>query len=283
MKKALGRGLSALIPETISVREREVIELEVGRIRQGGFQPRIDFGEEKQKELIDSIREKGVIQPIIVRAVDGEFELIAGERRLRAAKAIGLGSVPAIVKNVDDEQALELAIVENVQREDLNPIEESKAYLRLAEAFELSHDDIARKVGKSRVTVTNALRLLRLPPDIQEDVAAGRLSAGHAKVLLMLESAGVQRRLRDLVVSRGMSVRDVERYVERIKTPPAHRKRAALHKSPDLLRIEEGLRGRLGTQVRILPGKRKGIIEIEYYSHDDLERIIEAILPDIGS
>lgn len=278
-KLALGRGLSALIPETVSAREREVVEIEITRVKPGKYQPRLEFDKERLQELVESIREKGVVQPVIVRPVGGEFELIAGERRLRAAKVLGMGMIPAIVKNVDDEQALELAIVENVQRENLNPVEEARAYRTLNEKFNLTQDGIAKKVGKSRAAVTNAVRLLKLPEDIQNDIAAGRISAGHAKVLLALEEERQQRSLRDLIVSRGMSVREVERWIEKMKAIPAHRKKAALQKSADLMKIEERLRGAIGTQVRIIPGRRKGRVEIEYYSPEDLERIVEMLMP----
>lgn len=278
-KLALGRGLSALIPETVTAREREVVEIDIARVKPGKYQPRLEFDKERLQELIESIKEKGVVQPVIVRPVGGEFELIAGERRLRAAKSLGMSSVPAIVKNVDDEQALELAIVENVQRENLNPIEEARAYRTLNDTFALTQDDIAKKVGKSRAAVTNAMRLLRLPEDIQDDISGGRITAGHAKVLLMMDEGRQQRNLRDLVVARGMSVRELERCIERMKAVPTHRRKASLQKSADLLKIEENLMGAIGTQVRIVPGKRKGRIEIEYYSQEDLERILEMLMP----
>lgn len=278
-KLALGRGLSALIPETVTAREREVVEIEIARVKPGKYQPRLEFDKEHLQELVESIREKGVVQPVIVRPVGGEFELIAGERRLRAARVLGMDMVPAIVKNVGDEQALELAIVENVQRENLNPIEEARAYRTLNEKFGLTQEEIAKKVGKSRAAVTNAVRLLKLPEDIQNDITAGRITAGHAKVLLALEEERQQRNLRDLIVSRGMSVREVERWIEKMKTVPARRKKAALQKSADLMKIEERLRGAIGTQVRIIPGRRKGRVEIEYYSPEDLERIVEMLMP----
>lgn len=280
-KKALGRGLGALIPETVSARGREVIEIELGRIRKGKHQPRVEFDQEKLQEIIDSIKEKGVVQPIIVRQVDGDFELIAGERRVRAAKALGLERVPAIVKNVSDEQALELAIIENVQREDLNPIEESRAYRNLVELFHLTQEEAAKRVGKNRATVANSLRLLKLPEDIQDDIAAGRVSAGHAKVILMVEGAQLQKKLRDRIIALGISVRETERYIEHIKAVPAHKRRSGVQKSAELMKVEESLRGCLGTQVRVIPGKRKGKIEIEYYSHEDLERILEIILTEL--
>lgn len=222
-KLALGRGLSALIPETVTAREREVVEIDVARVKAGRFQPRLEFDAERLRELVESIKEKGVIQPIIVRPAGGEFELIAGERRLRAAKALGARTLPAIVKNADDRQALELAIVENVQREDLNPIEEARAYRTLGEAFTLTQEEIAGKVGKSRAAVANAIRLLKLPEEVQDDIAAGRLTAGHAKVLLAAEDPRQQKALRDLIVARGLSVREAERWIARMQRKPRHR------------------------------------------------------------
>lgn len=281
MKKALGRGLGALIPETVRAAGKEAHEIEITRIRPGRYQPRVEFGEDKFKEIADSIREKGVVQPVIVRAVNGDFELIAGERRLRAAKAVGLQRIPAIIKNVNDEQALELAIVENVQREDLNPIEEARAYATLGQEFNLTQEDIAKKVGKNRASVANAVRLLKLPEEIQKDISMARLSAGHAKVLLMLETSGLQKKVRDRILRSGLSVREAERFVERIKAGPAHKRREGYHKSAEILKLEESLRSALGTQVRILAGKRKGRIEIEYYSQDDLQRILEVILAEL--
>ncbi|MEJ2745143.1 MAG: ParB/RepB/Spo0J family partition protein [bacterium] len=278
IKQALGRGLDALIPENVTVREREVLEVEVSRIQPGRYQPRIEFDKEKQQELVDSIREKGVVQPVIVRATDGQFELIAGERRLRAVKELGWAKIPALIKNVSDEQAFELAIIENVQRENLNPIEEAKAYLKLSNEFNLTQEDIAKKVGKNRASVANAMRLLKLPAEIQDDVSKGKISAGHAKVILMVDSAQLQKKLRDMVVANDLSVRGTERAAGRLKTQPAHKQKLGIRKSPDLLAIEENLRSTFGTQVSIVPGKRKGRIEIEYYSHEDLERILELVL-----
>lgn len=247
----------------------------------GRYQPRIDFNEARQLELVDSIREKGVVQPVIVRRSNGMFELIAGERRYRAAKALGYATVPAIVKDVDDEQALELSIVENIQRENLNAIEEARAYDTLGGEFGLTQQEISQRVGKSRPTVANAVRLLRLPDDIQDDVLSGRMMAGHAKVVLMMDGEKAQRKLRDSIISRKLSVRETERLVERMKAPRASGRRREVTLSPELVKIEETLRGVLGTQVRIMPGKRKGKIEIEYYSHDDLERILEVVGAEI--
>ncbi len=278
----LGKGLEALIPEDIGSGERRVIEINLDRIHPGLYQPREDFNEEKLKELVASIKESGLIQPVIVRPVNGDYELIAGERRLRAVKELGLERVPAVIKNAGDEEALELSIVENIQRENLNPVEEAKAYVRLSQEFGLTQEDVARKVARSRTAVANTVRLLKLPEDIQEDISAGRITAGHAKAILMLERASDQKRLRDKIIAKGMSVRETEGYVEKMKSPPIHKIKRGITKSADLLKIEEGLQTVLGTKVRIIQGKKKGRLEIEYYSHDDLERIITIVAPELS-
>jgi ParB family chromosome partitioning protein len=281
MKKALGRGLEALIPEDIGFQEKEVIDIKVGRIRPGRYQPRVDFKEEKQNELTASVKEKGLVQPIVVRPINGGYELIAGERRLRAAKDVGLESVPAIIKHANDEEALELSIIENVQREDLNPIEEAKAYMRLNTEFDLTQDDVAHKVGKSRAAVTNTIRLLKLPEDVQRDISEGRITMGHAKAILMLDKVNLQKKMRDRIIAKGMSVREAESYVEGLRTVPVHRRKRVINRSPDLQKIEECIQTALGTKVRIIPGKRKGKIEIEYYSQEDLERILTMVAPEM--
>lgn len=278
----LGKGLEALIPEDIGSGEKRVIEINLDRIHPGLYQPREDFNEEKLKELVASIKESGLIQPVIVRPVNGDYELIAGERRLRAVKELGLERVPAVIKNAGDEEALELSIVENIQRENLNPVEEAKAYVRLSQEFGLTQEDVARKVARSRTAVANTVRLLKLPEDIQEDISAGRITAGHAKAILMLERASDQKRLRDKIIAKGMSVRETEGYVEKMKSPPIHKIKRGITKSADLLKIEEGLQTVLGTKVRIIQGKKKGRLEIEYYSHDDLERIITIVAPELS-
>lgn len=278
-KMALGRGLSALIPdvkigETVVEKTGEILEIELSNIRQNKYQPRLNFKDETQKELIASIQEKGLIQPIIVRKIEDGYELIAGERRFRAAKSLGFEKIPAIIKSVSDEEALELSLIENIQREDLSPIEEAKAYERLTSVFNLTQDDIAKKVGKDRTTIANSIRLLKLPEDIQEKLSSGEISVGHAKVLLGLENPSDQRKIADQIIKDGLSVRDTEKAVLKIKEPPVHKRKMA-YKDQQILALEEHIQKVLGTKVTICQGKKKGKIEIEYYSQDDLNRILE--------
>lgn len=278
-KQALGRGLSALIPgikkeEVIVEKTGGVIEIGLDKIRQGKYQPRTDFNDVSQKELISSIKEKGVIQPILLRPIEDGYELIAGERRFRAARALGLENIPAIIKTVSNEEALELSLIENIQRENLNPIEEARAYERLIDEFNLTQEDIAVKVGKDRTTVANSIRLLKLPLDIQEKLVSNELSVGHAKVILGMENPSDQRIAVENIIKNGLSVRDTERYVANIKEPPVHKRRMA-YKDTHVIAMEEHMQRVLGTQVKICQGKKKGKIEIEYYSQEDLQRISE--------
>lgn len=278
-KLALGRGLSALIPEAkkeeiLVERTGNILEIEIDKINQNKYQPRLSFKDEAQKDLIASIKQKGLIQPIIVREIEDGYELIAGERRLRAAKTLGIEKIPAIIKTVSDEEALELSLVENIQRENLNPIEEAKAYQRLISGFNLSQDDIAAKVSKDRTTIANSLRLLNLPIDIQTKIITEEISVGHAKVILGLENLSDQLNIVEQIIKNGLSVRDTEREIAKIKEPPIHKRKMA-YKDQHIIALEEHMQRVLGTQVKICQGKKKGRIEIEYYSQDDLERITE--------
>lgn len=278
-KLALGRGLNALIPEAKTediaiVKTGEILEIELDKIRQNKYQPRLSFKDETQKELIASIKEKGLIQPIILRQADNGYELIAGERRFRAAKTLGMEKIPAIIKIVSDEEALELALVENIQRENLNPVEEAKAYERLILSFNLSQEEIAVKVGKDRTTIANSIRLLNLPNDVQEKLITGEISVGHAKVILGLENTSDQIKIAEKILKDGLSVRDTEREVSKIKEPPIHKRKMA-YKDNQLIALEEHMQRVLGTKVSICQGKKKGKIEIEYYSQEELDRILE--------
>lgn len=278
-KLALGRGLSALIPD-VAVSDIPdttiggVTEIEIGRIKQNKYQPRLNFNDETQKELTASIKEKGLIQPIIVRNIDGGYELIAGERRFRAARSLGMEKIPAIIKSVTDEESLELSLIENIQREDLNPVDEAKAYKRLTVEFNLSQDEVAVKVGKDRTTVANSIRLLNLPEDIQLKLGSGEISVGHAKVILGLESVVEQRTIVERIIKDGLSVRNTEIAVANVKEPPVHKRKMA-YKDQQIIAMEEHMQRVLGTQVKICQGKKKGKIEIEYYSQEDLERLLE--------
>jgi ParB family chromosome partitioning protein len=271
-RKALGRGLSALIPEQQEEREDRIIHVPIDKIRENPFQPRENFNQKKLDDLIASIKEKGVLQPVIARDKNGEYELIAGERRLRAARALGIAEVPVIVKNVSDVDALELSLIENIQREELNAIEEAKAFQRLMQEFGFSQEEVARAVGKDRATVANTIRLLTLPKRVQEMVSAGEISMGHAKALLSLSGEHAILKLANSIISKGLSVREAEGAVARKKGAVAGTKIPS-EKDHKVMFFEEEIQRILGTKVAIKHGKKRGEIRIDYYSLDDLERI----------
>ena len=274
-KRALGRGLKALIPDDVPLKSesRGAIQLKVSEIIPGRFQPRELFDPDKLRELMLSIKEKGVIQPVIVRPKGDGYELIAGERRLRAVKELGIGQVPAIIKDVKDDEALEIALIENIQRDNLNPIEEAKAYQRLSEEFSLTQEQISEKVGRNRASVSNMLRLLRLPEKIKEEIYLGRISMGHAKAILMLDSEQSQLELCLKIIRRGLSVREAEYFVKRKIVGKSHPARPRKH-STEIRAVEEELQRILGTKVTLLHYNKRGKILIEYYSNDDLERLL---------
>ncbi|HEY7678785.1 MAG TPA: ParB/RepB/Spo0J family partition protein [Candidatus Methylomirabilis sp.] len=272
-RKALGRGLGTLLAGAEIPGVREV---PVDAIAANPRQPRKRFDQEGIDSLAASIREQGVLSPLILRRGRDGYELVAGERRLRAARLAGLKTVPAIVREVAEAQALELALVENLQREDLNAVEEAEAYRRLMEDFGQSQDGIARRVGKDRSTVSNALRLLRLPRRLLDDIAAGALTEGHARALLALDREADQIRARDLIVKGGLSVRGAEALVRRLKGPAAGAKRRP-RRDHNLAALEDRLRGALGTKVRIARRGKGGTVEIEFYSEEDLDRLLELL------
>ncbi len=310
MKKALGRGLSALIPdsykdqmvaankETSSATVTLTAEPEVfipaaslepttpafqlipiSRIATNADQPRKSFNSESIEELANSIREKGVLQPVIVKQKgSGEFELICGERRFRAAALCGLTEVPAIIKDIAAEDFLEWALIENIQREDLNPIEEAEAYQKLVEDRKISQEEVAKRVGKNRVTVTNTMRLLRLPQEVKQSLVEGKLTAGHARALLGLLTPEHQRHMAKRIVDENLSVRQVEAIVNRSN---AHKRKAktARHLSAEIVDLETRLTHFLGTQAKIHPRKnqKEGRLEIQYFSLDDLDRVLQKI------
>ena len=271
MKTALGKGLDALIPE----KGEEVIYLDIDRIFPGKQQPRKKFRDESIKELSVSIKEKGVLQPIIVTRVgDGTFNLVAGERRLRAAARAGLKKIPSLIKNVVPRDSLEISLIENIQREDLNPIETAEAFNRLITEFGLTQEDLSRKVGKDRTTIANYLRLLKLPQEIKMFIVNGSLSMGHAKAILTIEGKTQQSDVARKIVNRNLSVREAESLSRRISKP----KKMPRRKDPQISSLEEKLIKNLGTKVRIKPSGKKGKIEIEYYSIDELERLLDILL-----
>jgi len=282
-RSGLGRGLGALIPTGVLGEAGSVLrELPLASIRSSSFQPRSQFDEESLASLAASVREVGVLQPVLVRPAGEEsYELIAGERRWRAAKRAGLQSIPAIVRQADDAASLEQALVENLHREDLNALEEAGAYQQLIEDFGLTHEEVATRVGKSRVSVTNALRLFQLPPGIQRLVAEGALSAGHARALLGTPDRAYQEALARRAVAEGLSVRQVEELVrarEASGTRPPEPGRPGEGapgrlRAPGLLELEQLLSERLDTRVKVEMGPRKGRVVIEFASLEDLERI----------
>ena len=281
MKPALGKGLSALIPEKEKGKAREILELNINIIMPNEYQPRRTFNDNTLNELVESIKEKGIIQPVIVRKTSGNsYQLIAGERRWRAAKIAGLASIPAIVKDAAPEDALELALIENIQREDLNPLETAEAFQRLINDFKLTHDDISKKVGKDRATITNYLRILKLSFEIKKWIAEGTLSIGHAKALLQVENHKLQTEIAGKVIKHGFSVRETEALCKKrfsLQTSPSK-----FHKSkdPQIASLEEKMMHSLGTKVRLIhkSNKKGGKIEIEYYSLEELDRLLEILI-----
>ena len=277
-KKVLGRGLDALISQDLreSVSETErVKELDVERIDPNPHQPRAAFDEGHLKELAESIRRHGVLQPIVVRRAGDRYELVLGERRLRAAKLAGKTAVPAIVREVDDAESLKQALMENLQREDLNAIEEARGYDLLRTEFSLSAKEIADIIGKDRSTVANSLRILALPDEVKSLILAGSLTAGHARALLSIEGETAQIEWARRIVSESLTVREIERTAP--GKPRRKKRRARARLEPELLAVEEALEAHLGSRVRLVPRGAGGHIGIEYYSTDDLERILERL------
>jgi ParB family chromosome partitioning protein len=270
----LGRGLDALIPRAST--ESGTSQVPIERVRRNPHQPRVAFDEESLAELTASIAAHGVLQPIVVReAADGGYELIAGERRLRAARAAGLTEIPAVVRESSTNELLELALVENVQRSDLNPIEEASAYRELVDRFGLSHEAVARQVGKSRVAVSNALRLLDLAPETRQAIIDGRISEGHGRALAALTIPELQRAVLQVVLERHLSVRQTEELVRRKRELGQARHRQPL--SEDLADLEAQLRGILATKVGIVRTRRGGRLVIDFYSDEELDRLYSII------
>lgn len=300
-KPALGRGLGALLggsppaakppapapspaalasPSPTPDSHERVEKVPLGRIRPCAFQPRKTFSEEALRELADSIREQGIVQPLIVRNRGDHFELIAGERRWRASQLAGIAEVPVIVREADDRAVLELALIENLQRENLNPIEEAHGYHQLIEQFQLKQEEVATKVGKSRAVVANSLRLLRLVPAIQDSIRDGLLSVGHAKVILGLENEKQQQVAAARILKEGLNVRQTETLVARLQSGATSKKSGAsgpLVHDANVTDLENKLRERLGTKVRLKYHQGKGSLDISFFSDDDLNRILEIL------
>lgn len=288
-KQALGKGLGALIKksdgkdgaEASASGSASVRHVDIDEIVPSPLQPRREFSEDQLKGLMESISEQGIIQPLIVRIVDGKYELIAGERRWRASKALGLSTAPIIAREAEDIEVLQMALIENLQREDLNPIEEAMGYVRLAEEFSLKHADIAKRVGKSRATVANSVRLLDLHEDLQSLVSRSKLSVGHAKAVLSLKDKVAQLAAVEQIMKKGMNVRAAEKFVQTFQTKSATEKPKrkgganAAELEAALQELQSKLESVLGSPVKLHQSGKKGRIEISYYGNEDLERIMD--------
>lgn len=288
-KTGLGRGLSALInseslaaPQPVVEKGERVEQAPLAEVVPSPYQPRKHFSEDQLTELVESIRERGIIQPLIVRMVGGKFELIAGERRWRAAQKVGLSTVPVIVRSASDREVLELALIENLQRADLNPLEESEAYALLINQFQLTQEEVAKRVGKNRASVANAIRLLSLPDALRHYVSAGRLSVGHAKVILGLNSHDEMMLVGDRVLKDQLTVRQTEKLVESLQSTKPKRSRQG-GKSPGVPStaawsdLEKRIQRQLGTRVRLSGTAQTGKIELEFFSADELDRLLRVL------
>jgi len=289
-KFGLRKGLNALIPEdTIlstldtkvekasDIEENVSILIDINLIKSNEDQPRKSFDDEKILELAESIKSNGIIQPLVLKKVDDEYIIVAGERRWRAAKSIGLKEVPAIVMNLTEKQVLEISLIENIQREDLNSIEEALAYKRLINDFNLTQEELSKRIGKSRVTITNTLRLLNLSEDVQQYIIEGVISEGHGRALLGITDSNVQCELAQNVIDDKLSVRELELLIRKLKTSPTRAKSKVANENPYYKDVTYKLENYFGTKVNITNKNNKGKIEIEYYSEEDLQRILEII------
>lgn len=275
-KRALGRGLDALIPAVET--KAGATEIPVARVLPNPHQPRQAIDEEALKQLAASIREHGVIQPLVVTQVGGDYQLIAGERRWRAAQLAGLTTVPVLIKETTPQQMLELALVENIQRADLAPLEEAAAFRQLMDEFGLTQEEVAERVGKSRTAVANTVRLLRLPDDVKEALAADRISEGHARSLLSLPTARLQRQALTVIEKRGLNVRQTESLVRRMQAESEAPTSEPEPISPQDRDVMEKFQSRLGTKVNLVRGKKGGRVVIHFYSEEELQAIYEAIV-----
>ncbi|MCL5073710.1 MAG: ParB/RepB/Spo0J family partition protein [Actinobacteria bacterium] len=285
-QRGLGRGLGALIPnlskssEVAENIESRVFELSIDQIAPNKNQPRRTFNEESLSELAASVREFGIIQPIIVRKLNGDekYEIIAGERRFRAAKQVGLTSIPAIINtNIDDTSSLVMALIENIHRENLSPIEQAHTYKQLLDEFDITHEDLSKRVGKSRATITNSLRILNLPVSVQKFIDEGKVTTGHAKVLVGLKRTEDQLNIAELIVKNDLSVREVEKIVNLKNNPPVKKQIEDIIQLTKLPAVSQKISDFLNVPVKIIQGKKKGKIEIEFGSIGELERIVETI------
>lgn len=284
VKRGLGKGLDALLQpydvKVVSSGREAIQEIRINDIDPNVDQPRKRFDEQKIMELAQSIKQHGVVQPIVVKPNNGRYVIVVGERRWRAARLAGLTHIPAIVRDVDRREIVEIALIENLQREDLNPIEEAQGIRQLIEEYGLTQEQVAERIGWSRPAVANALRLLTLSDEIKGYLEDGRLTSGHARALLAIEDQQMRLMLAKRIVEKGLSVREVEQIVRNLKGSNKNKgeKKGSTNKPGYILEIEASLEECFGTRVQITPGKKKGIIQIEYYSDNDLERIVEKLM-----
>ena len=285
-KKKLGRGLGALIPKAgmpptekdgTSAVVEGIVQMGIEKIRPNPYQPRKEFNPEKLLELVNSIKEKGILEPVILRSFADHYELITGERRLRASVEAGRHTIPAIIREANDNEMLEIALIENLQREDLNPLEEAGGYKMLIEKFSFTQEELAKKIGRDRATIANTLRLLNLPQEIKDYISKNILTEGHGRALLSIENSVLQLALAKRIVKRGLSVRESEAIVNKVKESRLGATQAKSQKDVHILDLEEELMELLGTKVRIKPRGKRGIVEIEYYSEDEFQRILEKL------
>lgn len=275
-KRALGKGLKAFIPEEYGIlKEERYSELDIDELKPNPLQPRLQFAKESIDGLALSIKESGILQPIVVTPEGDHFKIIVGERRWLAAQKIGLKKIPAIIRSMTKEKQLEASLIENLQREDLNPLEIALAYQKLIQELHYTQQEVAEKVGKDRTSVTNYLRLLKLPKEIQQNLAENKISMGHARALIALEDPDLQISLSLKIIEKDLSVRDVEKLINKFKRKPSEKK--ALEHDPDLMALQEELLKLLATKVAISGNQKKGIIKIYYFSIDDLNRIYDRI------
>lgn len=282
-KRGLGRGLAALINDDIDLdmEDETIKEIDVNLIFPNKYQPRQDFKDDNIQELSNSIKINGLIQPIVIRKVGKKYEIIAGERRLRAAKIAGLKEIPSIIKDIDEETSAKFALIENIQREDLNIIEEAQAYKDLIEKYKLTQEELASEMSKSRSYISNSIRILSLDKEILNYIIDGKLSQGHAKVILSLKDKEMQKKIAEDIIKNGLSVRQTEVLINSLenksKDKEVKQNTSQKQKPSNIIEVEETLMNSLGTKVNLRGGDKKGKIEIEYYSLDDLERIIEIL------
>ncbi len=284
-KSRLGKGLSALIPDSGEESTRSTEVIPVNKIFKNPYQPRKKFDDEKLQEMVQSIKEHGVIQPVVVRKKEKGYELVAGERRFRASQLARLDKIPAIVKEFSDSEMLEISLIENLQRENLNPLEEAEAYKQLIDQFGFTQDNIASRLGKSRPVIANTLRLLSLGSEVKDFLMEGKISAGHARALVSVESQELQREIAQEIVQKNLTVRQIEEVIQQKRNknsgnnaPGQAEKKKKVRTDPFLNDLEEKMCHYFGTRVKITEGKNKGKIEIEYYNPGELERIAEKIL-----